>query len=126
MPRFACQAAELADLAARADVWNAHDEANRPFGERLHQLPDDRNGWIAFLGDGIFAVAFEDERLGTTSHEDIRARLLRAVGFSADTIQVVLDGASFMVNDDTMPQPPDESSELRGASRRSSWRPRQP
>jgi hypothetical protein len=60
-----------------------------------------------YLGRQTFAVAFQDERLGTGSREDIRARLYRVQALAGDTVRVYSDGPSFMVNDDTVPLPPD-------------------
>ncbi|MBI5836255.1 MAG: hypothetical protein HZB25_03325 [Candidatus Eisenbacteria bacterium] len=55
-----------------------------------------------YLGLDTYAVAFQDERLGTTSREDIRGRLYRVRYLTGDTLQVYPDGPSFLVNDDTV------------------------
>ncbi len=61
----------------------------------------------AYVGGNAYVVAFEDERYGTTSREDVRARLVLARSVNADTVQVFLNNESFMCNDDTVPLPPD-------------------
>jgi len=64
----------------------------------------------AYVGAQTFLVAFEDERLTTTAKEDIRAQLYRVQALNPDTVvQVYTDGPNFLVNDDTVPLPPDPS-----------------
>lgn len=98
------------------NVPNMVDAQRRPIASQAFSVADtlgsgflfpQQRASAAYLGGAAYVVAFEDERYGTTSREDIRARLVLARSLGGDTVQVFLNNESFLCNDDTVALPPD-------------------